>query len=47
MNSITGILGEVFYSTIVVTVNKNTVGIVILTIGRQLEHQTMNGLVGR
>jgi hypothetical protein len=47
VNSITGMLVEVFYSMIVANALRNTAGRVMLTIERQLEHQTMNGLVGQ
>jgi len=47
INSITGMLSEVFYSTIAAAVSRDTVGIVMLTIERRLGYQTMNGLVGR
>jgi hypothetical protein len=46
-NSITEMVNEVCYSTIAVTVSRDIAGIVMLTIGRQLDCQTMNGLVGR
>jgi len=47
VNSITGMLVEVFYNMIVDNARRNIVGIVMLTIGKPLGHQTTNGLVGR
>ena len=46
-NSIIGMLNEVFYNTIVVSVSRGIVEIVMLTIGRQRAPQTMNGIEKR
>ena len=44
LNSIIVMPNEVFYSTIAVDARRHTVGTVMPSIGRHLEHQMMNGL---